>query len=120
MLGRGKEGGRVLWSRWFAAAGVQNVKPDAGTFVSHASMAQRMAVESRGIALTRSAMAADDLRAGRLVRLFPTSIPAVFSYFAVCPKGNFSNPRIAAFTEWLIREGQETEAAVAAVPAFLA
>ena len=65
---------------WLQKAGIDTVDPRRGpTFLSsdHAILA---AVQGEGIALGRSALVADDLAAGRLVRLFELGLPAEFAY----------------------------------------
>jgi LysR family transcriptional regulator, glycine cleavage system transcriptional activator len=62
------------------------------------------AIEGQGVAIAKGTLAADDLRAGRLVRPFGQSMPADFSYWLVCPEASADRPKIVAFREWLLAE----------------
>ena len=70
-------------------------------------MAIDAAVDGQGIALARSALAAWDLRAGRLVRPFPLAMKAPYGYWIVCPKSTADLPKIATFRDWLLTEAAE-------------
>ncbi|MCH8918532.1 MAG: LysR family transcriptional regulator, partial [Proteobacteria bacterium] len=50
------------------------------------SLALDAAAGGQGVALGRSALAASDLLAGRLVRPFGPSLPVAYAYYIVCPK----------------------------------
>ena len=58
-------------------------------------------VRGMGVALGRSALVADDLAAGRLVRPLTISRPADYAYYVVMPEGHGANPRVRAFVAWL-------------------
>jgi LysR family glycine cleavage system transcriptional activator len=98
---------RQDWSRWLEAAGVEKVDLSHGPVLNQASMAIDAAVDGQGVALARTALAAWDLIAGRLVRPFPMVLPASFAYWIVCPKATARLPKIAAFTDWLLSEAAE-------------
>jgi LysR family glycine cleavage system transcriptional activator len=98
---------RQGWSRWLEAAGVEKVDLSHGPVLNQASMAIDAAVDGQGVALARTALAAWDLIAGRLVRPFPMVLPASFAYWIVCPKATARLPKIAAFTDWLLSEAAE-------------
>jgi LysR family glycine cleavage system transcriptional activator len=70
-------------------------------------MAIDAAIDGQGVALARSALAAWDLIDGRLVRPFPTALPASFAYWIVCPKATAKLPKIAAFIDWLLAEAAD-------------
>src|SRR3954469_2142309 len=56
---------------------------------------------------SRSALAAWDTIAARLVRPFALALPAMFAYWIVCPKPSAKLPKIAAFTDWLLAEAAD-------------
>ena len=94
----------VDWAVWLHSAGIDNVDPHRGpTFLSsdHAILA---AVQGEGVALGRSALVADDLAAGRLVRPFELSLPAGFAYYVVYPPRALHRPNVKAFRDWLMAE----------------
>ena len=68
------------WATWLEAAGVRDVDPSHGPGFLDASMAVQMAIDGQGVVLGRTALVADDLAAGRLVKLFDVAIPAVNAY----------------------------------------
>ena len=59
------------------------------------------------MALARTALAAWDLRAGRLVRPFALALPAPYAYWIVCPKPTADLPKISTFRAWLLAEAAE-------------
>ncbi len=97
---------RQDWPMWFAAAGVNQAKVPSGPQFDQTSMVIDAAVEGHGIALARSALAARDLMAGRLVRLFDVALPAPFAYYIVCPKAAAKTAKISQFRDWLLKEAQ--------------
>jgi LysR family glycine cleavage system transcriptional activator len=98
---------RKGWSEWLEFASAQDVDPSRGPVLNEASMAIDAAVDGQGVVLARTALAAWDLLGGRLVRPFPTAMPAPFAYWIVCPKVNVKLPKIVAFTKWLLAEAAE-------------
>jgi LysR family glycine cleavage system transcriptional activator len=74
--------------------------------LNQASMALDAAVDGQGIALARSALAAWDLIAGRLVRPFKLALPVPYAYWIVCPKVSAKLPKIVAFRDWLMSEAE--------------
>jgi LysR family glycine cleavage system transcriptional activator len=54
----------------------------------------------------RSAVVADDLAAGRLVRPFELSLPAGFAYYVVYPHRALQRPSVKAFRDWLAAEAR--------------
>lgn len=94
------------WGAWFAAAGAHGIDATRGPRFSADMMALQAAVDGEGVTLASRLLAEDDLRAGRLVRLFPdrAAAPAVFSLFLVCPPERRDDPRVVALLDWLREE----------------
>jgi LysR family glycine cleavage system transcriptional activator len=92
------------WQKWIAAAGAPNVDVSRGPVLNQASMALDAAIDGQGIALARTALAAWDLIAGRLVRPFKLALPLPYAYWIVCPKVTSKLPKIVAFRDWLLSE----------------
>jgi len=90
------------WTPWFRAAGVRFKEPHSLIFTD-SSLLLQAAVDGRGIALARSGIAADDLRAGKLVRLFDVALPAHGASYLVWPKGKLT-PYATLFRDWLLEE----------------
>ena len=95
------------WPKWLETADVADIDCTHGPMFSQASMAIDAAIGGQGVALARSALAAWDLGAGRLVRPFALSLKAPYSYWIVCPKPAAALPKIATFREWLLAEAAE-------------
>ena len=95
---------RMDWSMWLLAAGVEGVDPRRGPSFNDSSMVLQAAVDGQGVALGRSALALDDLTAGRLVRPFDFSLPAEYAYYILCPERIANRPNIKTFREWLLAQ----------------
>ncbi len=99
----------LSWKDWFDAAEVSSAEPLEGPHLSDSGMAMQAAIGGQGIALGRTALAADDLVAGRLVKLFDVVCLSVAAYHLVCPKGTEHRPKVAAFRAWLLEKSAETD-----------
>jgi LysR family glycine cleavage system transcriptional activator len=62
------------------------------------------AIAGHGVVLAYSTIAAADLAAGRLVRLFSLALPDQFAYYIVTAPGALERPKVRAFRNWLRRE----------------
>ena len=76
------------------------------------------AIDGQGIALARTMLAANDLIAQRLVRLFRTVLPLKNTYWIVCPKTTRALPKIVAFRDWLLTEVAADRQRIAAANEF--
>ena len=99
--------GRSGWAKWLEAAGVDGIDIGRGPVLSESSMTIDAAVDGHGVALARTALAAFDLLAGRLVQPFGPALPVSFAYWIVGPKTTAELPKIKAFREWLIAEAAD-------------
>ena len=95
---------RADWPIWLDAAGLSDFVPAQSLAFDQTAVVIDAAVAGQGIALARSALAAADLLAGRLVRPFALSLPAPFAYYIVCPKPTATRAKIVAFRNWLLSE----------------
>lgn len=98
---------RQKWRPWFLAAGLDVPEPVQGPVYDDAGLLLQAAAAGQGIALARSALAYDDLAAGRLVRLSETEIEDEYGWFLVW-REPLRGDRIVfdAFTAWLRQEVQ--------------
>ena len=92
------------WRLWLELAGVEDVDVSHGLTFTDAAMGVQAAAEGQGVALGRTALAAWDIAAGRLVRPFDVSMPHDLAYYLVCPEASAERPRIAAVRAWLLGE----------------
>ena len=64
-------------------------------------------MDGGGIALARSLLVSDNLKAGRLVRLLPNiSIPSPLAYYLVYCAESCNLPQVCASREWMKAEWQ--------------
>jgi LysR family glycine cleavage system transcriptional activator len=89
------------WPMWLKAAGVKNVPAAAGLRFNNIHLALDAAIAGHGVVLAYSAIAAADLAAGRLVRLFSLALPDQFAYYIVTAPGALERPKVRAFRDWL-------------------
>ncbi|QJE73037.1 transcriptional regulator GcvA [Aerophototrophica crusticola] len=95
------------WQSWLAAVGVQGVDAGRGITINSSIAVVQAVLEGQGVALARSVVVADDLRAGRLVRLFPdVSTPLRWGYHLVHRPGAATPGKVAAFKGWIIAEAK--------------
>jgi LysR family glycine cleavage system transcriptional activator len=94
----------IDWAMWLSAAGVRGVDARRGPRFSFSDHAVQAAIQGEGVVLGRSALVADDLRAGRLVRPFSLSLPADLAYYLVYPPQSVGLKKIRAFRDWLFAE----------------
>lgn len=104
---------RFGWAQWLAAAGVQGIEPGHGPVFSQKSLALDAAAATQGVALARTALAALDLLAGRLLRPLAESVPAPYAYWVVCPRPSARQPLVAGFRRWLLAQAAEDARALA-------
>jgi len=94
----------IDWAMWLKTAGVEGVDPYRGPRFESSDHAVQAAVQGEGVVLGRSALVADDLRAGRLVRPFSMSLPADLAYYVAYPVQTAQRPKVSAFRDWLFEE----------------
>jgi LysR family transcriptional regulator, glycine cleavage system transcriptional activator len=100
--------GFVTWDAWLKHAGAPDVPTDRGLRINNSAAVLQAAIDGHGVALARSIMAADDLSAGRLIRLFPqTSMRSPLAYYVVSRPECADLPRLTAFRAWLFEETTE-------------
>ncbi|MDH4246372.1 MAG: transcriptional regulator GcvA [Deltaproteobacteria bacterium] len=98
------------WREWLNQNGGEDVIAEQGAVFNDASLALQAAIAGLGVAMTRTALAADDLAAGLLVRPFPGMLPSRFSIWIVCPKEYARRPKVARFMDWLLAEARRDSA----------
>ena len=106
---------REDWVKWLDAAGVHGMDLSRGAVFDQVSLAMDAAIGGQGVALSRSALAAADLLAGRLVRPFGPDLRVAYAYYIVCPKPTAERPKISTFRDWLLAEAKADEEAVKAL-----
>ena len=92
------------WAMWLKAAGVKNPPAGVGLTFNSMSLALDAAIAGQGVVLAYSNIAAADLAAGRLIRLFSLALPDQFAYYVVTAPGALERPKVRAFRDWLRQE----------------
>jgi LysR family glycine cleavage system transcriptional activator len=92
------------WPMWLKAAGVKDAPPPTGFSFNNMSLALDAAIAGHGVVLAYSTIAAADIAAGRLVRLFSLALPDQFAYYIVTAPGALERPKVRAFRDWLREE----------------
>jgi LysR family glycine cleavage system transcriptional activator len=92
------------WAMWLAARGVKGVDGARGPRFSQSSLVIEGAVNGRGVALAKRALAQADIDAGRLICPFDISTDVDFAYYLVHPKAKGRLPQVRAFSAWLQME----------------
>jgi LysR family glycine cleavage system transcriptional activator len=97
---------RRPWSRWFKAAGVKLDDPLPGPLFEGFNLLHSAMLASQGVGLAPTAILADDLKSGRLIRLFETEVLHEKAYYIHGPAA----PRLSRagevkiFKDWLLAE----------------
>ncbi|MCW8885325.1 MAG: transcriptional regulator GcvA [Motiliproteus sp.] len=92
------------WTQWLESAGVKGLDFQHGMSFSMSNMVLQAAIDGQGVAMGSSVLAADDLKAGRLIRPFQDSLTARYSYYLICSKNLSRQPEVIQFIEWIRSE----------------
>lgn len=99
------------WRRWLQMAGVEEYEDRPGLHFHETVHAIQAAIDGLGIALGDGSLVADDLAAGRLVRLSELTIqaPEKYAYYVTSPIETADDPLIKLFRDWVLEEASQTE-----------
>ncbi|MBG03933.1 MAG: hypothetical protein CMM59_07635 [Rhodospirillaceae bacterium] len=95
------------WDTWLRQHGVEGVDASLGLRFGTSADVLNAAVAGAGVAIGKTALAVDDLRAGRLICLFDSVVPEEMAYYAVYRPGALEQPRVRVFRDWLFSEFAE-------------
>lgn len=94
------------WRTWLEVERLSDLRP-AGTLVfSGYEQIIPAAVEGHGIALGRSPLVGDLIKAGRLVAPFASTAEPARGYFAIVSRNAEERPEVRDFVEWLKAESK--------------
>ncbi|GHD69243.1 transcriptional regulator GcvA [Jeongeupia chitinilytica] len=105
------------WHDWFVAAGLDWPEPQQGLVFSDSGLLVQSVLDRQGIGLAREVLVHDDLAAGRLVRVFPFSVPMAGAYWLIAPAPPPYRPAVATFVDWLRNEAARSGYAYGESPA---
>ncbi len=96
----------VWWRDWLSAAGVDcpDDGPAAGLQLDNQVMEANAVRAGSGIALMTPMFWRMELASGRLVQPFPQMLVTERSQWLVYPEARRTQPKIAAFREWLLKQ----------------
>lgn len=97
------------WEMWLSAAGARDIDAARGPRFNQSSLVIEAALLGRGVALAKTALAARDLRQGRLVQPFSAAVKVDFAYYIVAPRAKLNLPKVSYFIDWLRREASQEE-----------
>ena len=97
------------WRDWFNAAGVSNYSLPKGLHFPNSSMALQAAIDGQGVSLARSSHVADDLIAGRLIKLFDIYVQSESCYNLIIPEAKFDLPSVQNFIAWVKDEAVDSQ-----------
>ncbi|PIT80697.1 transcriptional regulator GcvA [Limnohabitans sp. JirII-31] len=104
----------LTWTEWLAMAEVSpDAAPSKSLHFEQMYFALQAAAEGLGVVLVPLFLVADDVIAGRLCAPFGLRVARQRRYFANSPLGAAQNPVIESFSDWLLKEGQDTERSIA-------
>jgi len=101
------------WQRWLAAAEVDTeaagIDSTKGMRFESLNLAIQAAIEGLGVVIGVGVLIEDDLKSGKLVRLFNTIRRSGRPFHLVYPQANADNPSLMAVRDWMLEEaGQST------------
>ena len=99
-------GQATTWDTWARETGVALPQVRRKRTFGQANMVIQAAIEGHGVAMGRSPLVTDALRAGTLVQPFDIHAPSQSSYWFVCTKEGLPSPSVQAFRDWLLDEAR--------------
>ena len=100
------------WPAWLSAAGVPGQQPASNLNFEQMYFALQAAAEGLGLVLVPLFLVADDIIKGQLCAPFGSLGAMQRRYYANVPSRAEPAPLVGAFSDWLLREGRDTEAAI--------
>ncbi len=89
------------WSDWLRSLGGDTTRLERGPVLEDSVAALNKAERGEGLVLARWSLVADDLEAGRLVRIGQQSVRQRAAYYFVAPPEHFDLPKVQRFHAWL-------------------
>ncbi len=98
----------IAWIRWLEMVGAKGVNARRGIMCGDRNAMLQAALEAQGIALASEVFVANEIAAGRLVKVFDAEVASPFAIFAVCLPRRLTDPVISGAIDWLVREAQQS------------
>jgi len=108
------------WAEWLALAQQPQLRPAHVLQFEQMYLALQAAAEGLGVVLMPLSMVADDIITGKLCAPFGLGLARKRQYFAIVAPGWHGNPVVESFTQWLLKEGEDTERSLSQLAQTLA
>lgn len=95
------------WAGWFKLVGIHLREDVRGTSFTDANLLIQAAISGQGIALARKSIAAEEIAAGTLVKLFDSALRTNYSHFIVYPEESEKIRKVVVFRDWLLNESAQ-------------
>jgi LysR family transcriptional regulator, glycine cleavage system transcriptional activator len=89
------------WPRWFEIAGLPRANSTGGRFFDHYFLSLEAAVNGMGVVLVPECLVEEDLKSGRLKKLFTEHVVRGPGFHVLVREFGADKPHLAAFAEWL-------------------
>jgi LysR family transcriptional regulator, glycine cleavage system transcriptional activator len=99
-------GDELDWANW-STGDTRSMSALRGAFIDDSASLLSAVLEGLGFGLLRWTLAANELRAGRIVLASDHIVPHRLAYYFVCPEPYSTFPKVAALREWLLQQGRE-------------
>jgi len=107
---------REDWTEWLLVAGLDPAIARRGIVFDDENALMQAALNGQGLALAPRSIAADDLKAGRLVSPFDLALAEGYGYYLVYEAGALERPKVAAFRAFLEEERVRERSSPAPLP----
>ncbi len=94
-----------MWPNWLAEAGHGDLRPRQSLTLEHFYLTLRGALDGLGVAMGPTALVADDIAEGRLVRPFEGPALPPWRYFTYVADSRVEDRAVQAFRDWLRSTG---------------
>lgn len=95
------------WRTWLDTFGFTRLKSEHGLRINNSAAVLQAAIDGQGLALARSVMVQDDLKAGRLIRPFAQQgleCSLTHAYYVVHRPECSERAKVKAFLDWMLVE----------------
>jgi LysR family glycine cleavage system transcriptional activator len=97
-------GSHPTWQEWFAKSGMSRPRAPEGFRSGMSGLSLDLARDGVGVALGQAMLAADDLAAGRLIRLSDVALPLGHPYSLVHPLSKTRKAGLRHLLDWLVSQ----------------
>jgi LysR family transcriptional regulator, glycine cleavage system transcriptional activator len=98
----------LSWIRWLEAVGAKSVNPRRGIICGDRNSMLQAALDGQGVAIASEVFAANELAAGRLVKVFENEVASEYAIYAVCLPRRLNDPILKGVMDWLEHEAKSS------------